>query len=176
MKKLALYTTLLLLITSLPVSAEEAKTLRETKLENRQEIRDAVKSNREEIKEIRVENRQEVRSMVAENHANRLERRFRYYYQRLSGIATRIQQRLETQKSEGKDTTAALTKLQEAKSKLESAKSLSEQAVAAFRSIDPARFEEQKTQALGARDLANQARVTFKDALALLKTVLKEVK
>lgn len=175
MKKIIL-ATLLLLISSFPVSAEDGKTLRETRLENRQEIKNEIKENREEMRELRTENRQEVRSVVAENHANRLERRFKFYYNRLSGIATRLQTRLNTLKSGGKDTSTAETKLTEAKTKLETAKSLGSQAVAAFRAIDPTKFEEQKAEAKAARDLAVQARTAFKDALVLLNRVLKEVK
>lgn len=175
MKKTLLLVPLLMLCAVSPVSAED-KTLRETRLENRQEVRSEIKENRQEVRELRADNRQEVRSVVAENHANRLEVRFNFYYDRLNAIAVRLQSRLDTLKSEGKDTASALAKLQEAKNKLESAKSLGAQSVSAFRAIDPAKFEEQKAEAKAARDLANQARAAFKDSLALLKNVLKEVK
>ncbi len=175
MKKILLL-SLLLLTVAPAVKAEEAQNLRETRAENRQEIREEVRENREEVRELRQENRQEVRSVVAENHANRLERRFNLYYNRLSGIATRLQKRLDTLKSEGKDVGAAEAKLSEAKAKLESAKTLGAQSVAAFRAIDPAKFEEQKAEAKAARDVANQARTAFKDSLLLFKNVLKEVK
>lgn len=175
MKKIILASLLLILSTS-TTHAEEDRTLRETRVENRQEVREEVKENREDMRALRAENRQEVRSVVAENHANRLERRFKFYYDRLSGIAARLQTRLDTLKSTGKDVSTAQTKLTEAKTKLESAKNLGAQSVAAFRAIDPAKFEEQKVEAVAARDLANQARTAFKDALVLFKNVLKEVK
>lgn len=176
MTKKTLLVLPLLIFSVTTVQAEDTQTLRETRMENRQEIKGEIKENRQEIKEMRVENRQEVRSVIAENHANRLERRFKYYYDRLSGIAKRIETRLATLKSQGKDTASADAKLTSAKTTLESAKSLADQAVAAFRAIDPAKFDEQKAEALAARDLANQARVAFKDALSLFKSVLKEVK
>ncbi len=175
MKKILLV-TLLLLMTAPLVSADEERSARDARMENRQEIREEVRENREEVRELRQENRQEVRSVVAENHANRLERRFKYYYDRLSGIATRLQKRLDTLESEGKDVGAAETKLSEAKAKLESAKTLGAQSVTAFRAIDPAKFEEQKAEAKAARDLAVQARTAFKDSLLLFKNVLKEAK
>lgn len=156
--------------------AEGTQTLRETRVENRQEVRELREDNRQETRELRVENRQEIRSGVAANHAVRLERRFQYYYTRLSGIATRLQTRLNLLKAEGKDITSAQAKLTAAASKLDTAQSLGVQAVAAFRAIDPAKFEEQKAEAQAARDLANQARVAFKDTLALLKATLQEVK
>lgn len=176
MKKILLFVLPLLFVSVTPAHAEDTNTLRETRMENRQEIKSEIMENRQELKDMRVENRQEIRSVVAENHANRLERRFKFYYDRLSGIATRLQTRLTTLKSGGKDTSIAETKLTEAKTKLETAKSLGSQAVAAFRAIDPAKFEEQKAEAIAARDLANQARVAFKEALSLFKSVLKEVK
>ena len=176
MKKILLFVLPLLLVSVAPAYAEDAKTLRETRMENRQEIKSEIMENRQEVKDMRVENHQEIRSLVAENHANRLERRFKFYYDRLSNIARRLETRLATLKSDGKDTSVADTKLTEATTKLETAKSLGEQAVSAFRAIDPAKFAEQKEQALAARDLANQARVAFKEALSIFKSVLKEVK
>ncbi|GAB4026183.1 MAG: hypothetical protein Fur0011_0930 [Candidatus Microgenomates bacterium] len=175
MKQTLILVPLLLLSITTPIFAED-QTLRETRQENRREIRESIKENREEMRELRTENRQEVRSVVAENHANRLERRFKFYYDRLSGIASRLQTRLDSLKSTGKDISSALSQLTEAKAKLESAKTLGTQSVAAFRAIDPAKFEEQKAEAKAARDLANQARLAFNDALLLFKGVLKEVK
>ncbi len=128
-----------------------------------------------QIQEIR-QDRQEFRSKVAENHANRLERRFKFYFDRLSGIIARFQTRLDTLKTNGKDVAATQTKLDGAKSKLAEAKVKGEAAVAAFRAIDPAKFSEQKTEAKAARDLADSARGLFKEVHALLKVALKSLK
>lgn len=173
---LVILTLLLLAVPS--TRAEEAKTRRETTPNTRQEIRPTPPQlDRQNIRnQTQIENRQEVRSVVAENHANRLALRFNYYYERLSGIALRLETRLTTLAGEGKDTSSARQKLSEAKTKLESAKSLGDQAIAAFRAIDPTKFAEQKDQALAARDLAMRARTAFRESLGLLKSVLKEVK
>lgn len=130
---------------------------------------------RVEVNEIRV-NLQEVRSKVAENHANRLERRFKFYYERLSKIMVKFQARIDYLKDQGKDTAAVQTKLDAAKAKLESAKVKGEAAVAAFRAIEPGKWEEQKPALLAAKDLAEEARGLFKDAFKLLKDALKELK
>ncbi len=128
-----------------------------------------------QIQEIR-QDRQEFRSKVAENHANRLERRFKFYFDRLTGIIARFQTRLDTLKTNGKDITAIQTKLDSAETKLAEAKVKGEAAVAAFRAIDPAKFSEQKSEALAARDLAVAARKLFVETHALLKDALKSLK
>lgn len=160
----------------MPAHAEDRQNLRDTRIENREEVREVKQENREEVRELRQENRQEIRSDIASNHALRLERRFHYYYSRLNGIATRIEKRLTTLKTEGKDTSSAEAKLAEAKTKLESAKTLGEEAITTFRSLDPAKFSEQKVQIQSARALADSARLAFSSALTSLKSVLQEVK
>jgi hypothetical protein len=130
----------------------------------------------QEIREDRMENRQERRSNVAENHANRLERRFEFYYKRLTNIITRFQRRLDILKAEGKDISTVTTKVAAVKSKLEEAKTKGMAAVSAFKAIDPAKFSEQKTEALAARDLATEARKLFIETHALLKDALKSLK
>lgn len=133
-----------------------------------------------EIQEIRQDNRQNLRSSVAENHANRLERRFGFYFARLGNIIARFQRRLDALKTAGKDTTAVQAKLDAAKSKLAEAKAKGAEAIAAFKAIDPAKFSEQRAEAFAARDLATAARKLFvethtllKEALRLLKTISK---
>lgn len=129
----------------------------------------------QEIREVRTEAR-ELRSSVAENHANRLERRFRFYFTRMTNIITRFQKRLDILKAEGKDTAAVQTKLDLAKTKLAGAKLKGDEAVAAFKAIDPAKFTEQKEAAFAARDLAKAARILFQEAHQALKDALKELK
>lgn len=151
MKKIVLVVLALAVIAPLTARAEE-------QLKNRAEVR------------------QEIRSKVAENHANRLERRFKFYYERLSKIIVKFQARIDYLKGKGKDTAAVQTKLDAAKAKLESAKVKGEAAVAAFRAVEPGKWEEQKPELLAAKDLAEEARGLFKDAFKLLKDALKELK
>ncbi len=139
-----------------------------------------IKDGRQNLREQAQNQLQTLRSSVAQNHANRLERRFKFYFERLTNIITRFQTRLDTLKNKGTDVSTIQVKLDAAKTQLASAKSLGEQAVADFRAIDPAKFSEQKAQAQAARDQAMQARGAFlevhkllKDALKLLKTISK---
>ena len=59
---------------------------------------------------------------------------------------------------------------------MEAAKVKGEEAVAAFRAIEPGKWEEQKPEMLAARDLAEDARKLFKESFGLLKDALKELK
>lgn len=137
-----------------------------------QEIREVRKDARNEIKD----KMQEFRSNVAENHANRLERRFKFYFDRLTNILTRFDKRVATLKSEGKNTAAVESSLAAAKTKLSEAKTKGDAAIAAFKAIDPAKFSEQKTEAMAARDLAMAARKLFMDTHSLIKDALKALK
>jgi len=135
-----------------------------------------LREKRQEQIENRVENRQEQRNKVAENHANRLERRFKFYFERMSKIIDKFQQRLEYLKEQEKDVTKVQTKLDAAKAKLNEAQAKGEEAVTAFRMIDPTKWSEQKTQIMAARDLATAARTLYLEAKELLKTALAELK
>jgi len=174
MKKYLLLLVTVFLFSPLTVRAEsdENVTRRRPDRPSQVEIKEIRQDRMDEFKD----NMQEGRSNVAENHANRLEKRFAFYYSRLSNIITRFQKRLDILKAEGKDITSASTKLTAVKTMLESAKTKGVESVSVFKAIDPAKFSEQKTQALAARDLANSARKLFIDTHSLLKDALKTLK
>lgn len=117
-----------------------------------------------------------VRANVAELHANRLERRFKFYYTRLNNIMIRFQTRLDLLSGEGKSTSAAQLKLNAAKAKLEEAKLKGDEAVLSFRAIAPGAVTDQKTALTAASNLATAARKLFQDTLDLLKIALRELK
>lgn len=168
-KYILLVTTAVLLFPSVAFAqSDENVTKRRPDRPNQAEI--------QEIRQERMEDRQEIRSNVAQNHANRLERRFEFYYKRLTNIITRFERRLDILKADGKDVSAVNTKLTAVKTKLAEAKSKGDSAVAAFKAIDPAKFSEQKTQVLAARDLATEARKLFIETHTLLKDALKSLK
>lgn len=158
--------TLILLATPSSVFAESAENVTKRRPD---------KPIQGQIQEIRQE-RQEFRSKVAENHAGRLERRFKFYFDRLTNIISRFKQRLDTLNPNDPSVATIETKLANATSKLAEAKTKGELSVTTFRAIDPAKFSEQITEAKAARDLAESARALFKEVHALLKDALKSLK
>jgi len=181
-----------LLTSSVALSASPALALTRAEtaaqnVEQRQENREARKveiienaeqrqENRQENRDERQDNRQERRDDFAQRHATRLSNRFGFYYDRLSTIMSKIETRFANLSEDGKDMSAAQAKLAEAKTALSSAKSYSDQAIAGFEAIVPAEYESQRTQALAARDLANNAREQFKLAVSLMKEAVQLAK
>jgi hypothetical protein len=168
-KYVLLATTVLLLFPSIAVAqSDENVTKRRPDRPAQVEI--------QEIREDRMEDRQERRSTVAENHANRLERRFEFYYKRLTNIITRFERRLDILKADGKDVSSVADKVSSVKAKLEEAKTKGMAAVSAFKAIDPAKLSEQKVEMIAARDIATEARKLFMETHTLLKDALKSLK
>lgn len=120
--------------------------------------------------------KQERRTEIAQKHAINLELHFNAHYKRLATMADKIQTRINTFKSEGKDVSVAQAKLDSAKASLETAKSLGLEAIAAFKAIDPTQYEEQRDQALAAKQKAEQARKAFMTALEGMKETVKALK
>lgn len=147
-------------------------TLAESPRESRESRREEIQENRAE----RAETRQEARSQVAENHASRLERRFNHYYKRLTNILERFQKRLDYLNSQDKEVGSIQAKLDTIKAKLAGAKTAGDEAIAAFKAIEPGSWEEQKSALQTARDLANKARDLYKEVHTLLKSALKDLK
>lgn len=152
------------------------KEAREQMQERREEIREQIKDKREDLKATVSAKRQEFRSEVAAMHANRLDNRFGFYHRRLNTVIEKMQTRINKLKENGKDVTAAQTKLDEAKAKLAEANKYSMDSIAKFRSIDPAKYAEQKAIALEARDLAAKGREAFVATTKLLKECLELLK
>lgn len=179
MKKYLVLVVLSFILSPLAVQAEETENITRRRPDRPAQVEiQEIRQDRMEVREEAREKVQEMRSDIAQKHADRLERRFEFYYSRIINIIIRFEKRLDTLKADGKDITEVSTKLSEVKTKLESAKVKGVEAVAAFKAIDPAKFNEQKTEALAARDLANSARKLFvqshtllKDALNLLKAI-----
>lgn len=167
--KILLLAFALIILGANQVRAEEVTSNREERVEMRKQVK-------QEIKEKFQEKLQENRDKRAENHANRLERRFKFYYERMSKIMDKFQKRIDYLKDQGKNVTAVQTKLDSAVAKLEEARKKGEEAISAFRAVDPTKWEEQKTQIKAARDLAILARSLYADTKVLLKAALTELK
>ena len=107
---------------------------------------------------------QQASSKIAANHAQRLQTRFEFYYQRLQQIAEKIQARLQTMANNGLETTAAQAKLQTALQLLEQAKIKGDEAIKQFEAIDPTQYQAQRQMALQAGETAQAARNQFRTA------------
>lgn len=160
-----------------PVSAlaQSPLPVRERAAQRAEEIKANVQARQDE----RQENRQERRDVRFENHANRLETRFSNYSERLNTLLDKIQARLNEMEQNFPDSSAidtAQSKLDAASAKLAEAEQASDSSIAAFKAIDPAKYEEQKAQALAARDNAQKARQAYADALRLMKEAVQSLK
>lgn len=177
MRKILL-SLMILGLTGSGVMAEEVRVVREVRVKTgeqvltngiRIETQDAKAEARGEYLEnserrVQIQQMEQVRTSIAARHATRLEWRYQFYYQRLSAIMAKIQARLEAIAH-----TEAQAKLTEAKAVLEEAKVLGERAVKQLGEIDPERYAEQRSMALGAGELANQAREKFREAVRLMR-------
>ena len=101
---------------------------------------------------------------IAANHAQRLQTRFEFYYQRLQQISEKIQARLQTMATNGLNVTAAQTKLQTAIQLLKQAKNNGAEAVEQFEAIDPTQYQAQRQMALQAGEAAQTAHNQFRTA------------
>lgn len=152
--------------------------------EERQGQRNEFRQQRAEWKEDGKERREQVRERRLESvearlhrHADRLDRRFTFYYSRLTLIADKIEKRLSVLSSDGKDVTDARAKLAEARSQIEAAKALGNQAVAAFSSIMVTDDRDALRAAIkSAKDIVKQTREACRSAVSLLKETVRLVR
>lgn len=141
-------------------------------------LRQDLKTNKAELKE-------DVKTMVgtlrtdhAKLHADRLERRFNFYFTRLSNIATRIQTNIDKTKAAGKNVAAVQTQLDTANTTLNQAKTDGASAVSMFRSIPVGSWDLQKPDVKAAIAQAQKARgefVTARKQLVDVVTALKKL-
>ncbi len=137
------------------------KDLRTTKASGAAQLKETMEDARTVRKATISGARQLYRSERAANHGERIERRFTFYAQRLTNIATRIQKRIDTEKAAGKDVSAAQTALDKAKTLLAQAVVDSKQAVTMFQSISVATWDTQSPEIKAAIEQANKARAGF---------------
>ncbi|MCA9373422.1 hypothetical protein KC921_05010 [Candidatus Woesebacteria bacterium] len=168
----------------IPERMETRTELRQEAVDTRQEAVDAREEARvtqaeerqqernDTLRQVQI-NAQERRSEFAQQHAERIERRYALYAERLLNLADRIEARAQILSADGTDVSAALAKVTEARTLIESAQSSGDEAVTEFRSIDPATYEEQRDVALAARDLAETSIADFKAARDLLQEAVR---
>lgn len=169
-----------LVVTTLALMPATALAQSPLPVRERSELRaEEIRANGQARQEERQENRQERRDERFENHAKRLETRFSNYSERLNALLDKIQARLNEMEQKFPDSSAidsAQVKLDAASAKLAEAEKAGNAAVAGFKAIDPAKYEEQKAQVLVARDNAQKARQAYADALRLMKEAVQSLK
>jgi hypothetical protein len=150
-------------------AAAERTMLKTTRASAAAELRETVQEAREVRKATMAAARRTYRSERAQVHGERLDRRFAFYAQRLTTIATRIQTRIDTKKQTGADVATAQAALDKAKLLITQATSEGAQAVSLFENITVTTWDLQAPQIKAAIEQANKARMSFVSArLALL--------
>ncbi len=119
------------------------------------------------------EQRVQAQQRVTAIHANRLQRRFNFYYQRLTKIADKIEARFDLLEAEGVDMTEARDGFSNAMLLLEEAIEKANGAVAKFEEVDPEQYQAQRQIALAARDEALQARQQFQQVVLEMTTAVQ---
>lgn len=135
-------------------------------------VRPALMEARQEVKT----ERQDRRAVAASVHATQLEKRFGEYFSKLSNLFSRIEQRANTLKSQGKNVDAVLASVAKGKAALAEAQSLGAEAIRLFKAIDPAKYAEQRAQALQAKEKAEAARKKFQEALQAARQAIAQLK
>jgi hypothetical protein len=114
------------------------------------------------------------RERILAMHVNRLRQRYQVYYQRLTTIGEKLEQRLNLLEQEPHiDMTAPREQLDEALIKLEQARIQGEEAIEEFEAIDPEQYQSQRQLALQAKNLALQATQQFRETLNLMLTAVR---
>lgn len=155
--------------TDVQLRVEEA---REEIQERRSDARARIEEKREEIQE----KRQQVRQHVTQTHAERLQRRFSVYGDRLADIISRLEARLASMEEAGQDVSAQQARLAEAREILVEAENTTADSITTFMDVDPESYDEQREQALKARDLANSAREQYKQVHRILVEIVQSLK
>ncbi|MBD3250681.1 MAG: hypothetical protein GF381_03895 [Candidatus Pacebacteria bacterium] len=137
------------------------------------QVKERVRERVENAQEQAAQNRQQARERLAEIHARRLQRRFNFYYQRLTKLAEKLQTRLNQLELNPEVEQQVQEKLNQAFAYLETAQAQAETSVELFESIDPDQYQAQRQIALQARDQAMTARNNFRSALVELKEAVK---
>lgn len=128
-------------------------------------------SLRQEIKTIK----QEKRQVVAARKADRLEKHCKIVEQRIVNLLGRIESRMAKQKADGKDVTAVETAVAEAKTYVNTATSMCQQAVAKYDAVPTDTWTAQHPYVIEARGFAKQAHDAFVNARKAVAQALKSL-
>ncbi|MBI5151456.1 MAG: hypothetical protein HZA34_02685 [Candidatus Pacebacteria bacterium] len=128
-------------------------------------------SLRQEIKTIK----QEKRQVVAARKADRLEKYCTVVEQRIMNLLRRIESRMAKQKADGKDVTAVEAAVTEAKTHINTATSMCQQAVAKYDAVPTDKWSAQHPFVVEARGFAKQAHDAFVNARKAVSQALKSL-
>ena len=106
---------------------------------------------------------------IIARHRARLNLRYRFYYQRLSRLADKLDQIISGFEQAGYDLEEARQQLGAARTTLEQANAAGNEAVNEFSQIDTDNYQQQRQLALAARDVALESRKLYQETLDLLK-------
>lgn len=117
----------------------------------------------------------QARAQMLNQHAMRIQKRYTFYYQRLTSISEKIETRLEKLAEEGKDVTQGQERLADALKLLEQAMEKAETAQEGFNNVEPEDYQAQRRIALQARDDALQAQALFMQTLLEMRQAVLAV-
>ncbi len=141
-----------------------------------EEYKIQIQQQTQETQDQAEQQRQQVKNRFVERIGLQLERRYEFYYQRLSKLADKLEALIANLEEQGNDLTEAKKQLGAAHTTLEQANATGLEAVDEFDQVDPENYQEQRNLALAARDVALEARNFFQESLSLLKDVVSLIR
>jgi len=156
-------------------NAEFSQKLRTLQEDKAQKIQETVETRREEMEE-KKSDILEKRSDNFEEFGSRLSQRFTLYKTRLSMIIDRLQSRLEKLEAEGKDTSAAQAKLDEATVLLSEASETGNSSVQIFTSIQVGDTSVVSSEIQAGQEKAQVTRQTYVEVMQATKDTIKLIR
>ena len=118
--------------------------------------------------------REQAQNRVAQVHAQRVQRRFDFYNQRLTAIGDKLQNRFRALEAQGYDLSAAQEQLEQALERVELGITQARDATTQLNEVDPQQYQAQRQLALEAREQILQARISFQEAVQLFKEAVAQ--
>lgn len=156
-------------------TAEFSQKLRTLQEDKAQKVEQTVETRREKMEEKKTDIL-EKRSGNFEEFGSRLSQRFTLYKTRLSMIIDRLQSRLETLEGQGKDTTAAQAKLDEAKELLSEADETGNSSVQIFTSIQVGDTSVVSSEIQAGQEKAQVTRQTYVEVMQAVKETISLIR
>lgn len=150
---------------------QELETRRQQNLEQAEQQRQQAIERQQAARQEMQDRQQLARDRMAQLHADRLERRFGFYYLRLGNIIERLQSRLDSMSAEGTNVEDAQEALDSASDKLDEAYELAQQAISQFQ--EASQGQSMDEMARSAASLALRAQTMFVEVVMDLRKVVR---